>query len=189
MWATKAQISMVMHAVWSAPLLFAAWIVTRFYSSKLYCSIGTYTVSPTCQFAESVLSLYVHLFKSKIHPAGTVLHRSCFPVHRCGCRFFVIYRFDVNINVFCHFWDTEIWIVRGHWSQSLQGYIQKGYFVLDICKISVWKLFVSYLQLLLTIWKSTAVCLKIYGSFNGSSICRVRYVSVDIKKDWKVRKF
>ena len=27
------------HAVWSAPLLFAAWIVTRFYSSKLYSSV------------------------------------------------------------------------------------------------------------------------------------------------------
>ena len=32
-------------------------------SSKRYSSIGTYTVSPTCQFAESVLSLHVHLFK------------------------------------------------------------------------------------------------------------------------------
>ena len=31
---------------------------------KLYSSIGTYTISPTCQFAESVLSLHVHLFKS-----------------------------------------------------------------------------------------------------------------------------
>ena len=38
--------------------------VTRFYSSKLYGSIGTYTVSPTCEFAESVLSLHVQLFKS-----------------------------------------------------------------------------------------------------------------------------
>ena len=65
MWTTKAQISLRIHAVWSAPLLFAAWIVTRFYSSKLYSSIGTYTVSPTRQFAESVLSLHVHLFKSK----------------------------------------------------------------------------------------------------------------------------
>ena len=51
-------------------LLFAARIVTRFYSSKLYSSIGTYIVSPTCQFAESVLSLHVHLFESKIHPVG-----------------------------------------------------------------------------------------------------------------------
>ena len=60
----KAQISLRTHAVWSTPLLFAAWIVKRFYSSKLYRSIGTY-MSPTCQFAESVLSLRVHLFKSK----------------------------------------------------------------------------------------------------------------------------
>ena len=34
--------------------LFAAWIVTRFYSLMLNSSIGTYTVSPTCQFAESI---------------------------------------------------------------------------------------------------------------------------------------
>ena len=69
-------------------------IVTRFYSSKLYSSIGTYTVSPTCQFAESVLSLHVHLFQSKFHCAGTVLHRFCFLVHRCECQFFVINLFD-----------------------------------------------------------------------------------------------
>ena len=37
-----------------ASLLFAAWIGARFYSSKLYSWIGTYTVSRTCQFAESV---------------------------------------------------------------------------------------------------------------------------------------
>ena len=68
MWTTKAQINLRIHAVCSAPLLFAAWIVTRFYSSKLYNSIGTYTVSPTRQFEESVVSLHVHLFKSKFHP-------------------------------------------------------------------------------------------------------------------------
>ena len=58
-------------------------------SSNLYSSIGTYTVSPTCQFAESVLLLHVHLFKSKFkfNPAGTVLHRFCFPVYQCGYRF------------------------------------------------------------------------------------------------------
>ena len=89
MWTTKAQISLRIHAVWSAPLLFAAWIVMRFYSSKLYSSIGTYTVSPTCQFAESVLSLHIHLFKSKYHPAGTVLLRFCFHVS-----IFVIHLFD-----------------------------------------------------------------------------------------------
>ena len=55
---TKAQISLRIHAVWSAPLLFEAWIVTRFYNSKLYSSISTYAVS----FAESVLSSPVHLF-------------------------------------------------------------------------------------------------------------------------------
>ena len=38
-----------------------------FYSSKLYSSIGKYTVSPTCQFAESVLSLHVHLFKLRCY--------------------------------------------------------------------------------------------------------------------------
>ena len=35
---------------------------------------------PHHEFAESVLSLHVHLFKSKFHPAGTVLHRFYFPV-------------------------------------------------------------------------------------------------------------
>ena len=80
MWTKTAQISPRIHAVWSAPLLFAAWKVTRFYSSKLNISIGTYTVSPTCQFAEGVLSLHEHLFKTKFQPAGTVLHRFCFPV-------------------------------------------------------------------------------------------------------------
>ena len=59
MWPTKAQINLHIHAVWSAPLLFAAWIVTRLYSSKLYSSIGTYTVSATYQLAEGVLSLHV----------------------------------------------------------------------------------------------------------------------------------
>ena len=52
----------------------------KFYSSKLYSSISIYTVSPTCQFAESVLALSAHLFKSKFHPVGTVLHPLCFPV-------------------------------------------------------------------------------------------------------------
>ena len=47
---------------------------------KLCNSIGTYTVSPNCQFVESFLLLHVHLFKSKFHPAGMVLHRFCFPV-------------------------------------------------------------------------------------------------------------
>ena len=73
------------------PFLFAAWIVTRFHRSKLYSSIGTYTVSPACQFGESVLSLHVYVFKSKFHPAGTVLHRFCFPV---SIFFLVINRFD-----------------------------------------------------------------------------------------------
>ena len=73
MWTTKAQISLRIHAVWSAPLLFAACIVTIFYSSKLYTSIGTYTISNL-----SVCGM--RLFKSKFHPAGTVLHWFCLPV-------------------------------------------------------------------------------------------------------------
>ena len=44
-WTTKAQISLRIHTVWSAHLLFAAWIVTRCYSSSLYNSIAIYTVS------------------------------------------------------------------------------------------------------------------------------------------------
>ena len=47
---TKAQISLRIHAVWSAPLLFAAWTVTNLYSSKL-----------------SVCALHVRLFNSKFH--------------------------------------------------------------------------------------------------------------------------
>ena len=108
MWTTKEQISLRIHAVWSASLLFAAWIVTRFYCSKLYSSIGTYTVSPTCQFTESVLSLHVHLVKSKCHPAGTVYKDSV-----SLCRHFVIHK------RFCEFWDTDFLIVSEQWNQSL----------------------------------------------------------------------
>ena len=49
MWTTKTQISLCIHAVWSAPLLCAAWTVTRFYSSKQV------RLSPTCQFCRKRL--------------------------------------------------------------------------------------------------------------------------------------
>ena len=120
--------------VWSAPLLFAAWIVTRFYSSKLYGSISTYTVSPTCQFAESVFRyLYICLSLS------FTPQERCYTDSVSLCRFFVINRFDKKKR-FCDFRDTDFWIVSGQWNQSLYGYIQKGYFVLDMCNNSVWKL-------------------------------------------------
>ena len=78
MWTTKAQICLRIHTVWSAPLLFAAWIVTRFYSAKLYSSIGiTYLQLVSLRKASY---RYIHLFMSKFHPEGTVLHRFCFPV-------------------------------------------------------------------------------------------------------------
>ena len=105
----KAQIRLRIHAVWSAPLLFEAWIVTRFYSAKLYSSTGTYTVS----FAESVLSLPVHLFKSKFHAAGTVLQRCRFGgggANLC----------HKKINDFVTFGTQifDLW-VSGHRNQSL----------------------------------------------------------------------
>ena len=62
-------------------------IVTKFYSSKLYSSIGIYTVSPTCQFAESVFR-YMYTC-SRFHPAGT-----CYIDSVSLCRFFVINLFD-----------------------------------------------------------------------------------------------
>ena len=87
------------HAVWSAPLLFAALIVTRFYSSKLYSSIGTYTV-----FAESVVTLHVHLFKSKLvspcRDSATPILFSC--VNFSFFFFFVI-------NLFYKKW-TILWL-------------------------------------------------------------------------------
>ena len=159
MWTTKAQISLRINAVWSAPLLVAGRIETRFYSSTLDSSIGTNTVSTTCQFANSVLLLHVHLFKPKFHPAGTLLHRFCFPV---SIVFAIKYLFDKKKKKkrFCDFWDTDFWILSGQWNQSLYGYIQKGYFVLDICKNSVWKLPLfsncwQYEKGLLFAWKTT----------------------------------
>ena len=89
MWTTKAQISLHIHVVWSAPLLFATWIVTRFYSSKQYSSIGTYTVSPTCQFAESVFR-YMYICLS----VSFTLQERCYTDCVSLCRFFVINRFD-----------------------------------------------------------------------------------------------
>ena len=77
------------HAVWSAPLLFAAWIVTRFYSSKLYSSIGTYTMSPTCQSAETpFLNMYICL------SPGFTLQEQCYTDSFSLCRFFVINLLD-----------------------------------------------------------------------------------------------
>ena len=43
----------------------------------------------------------------------------------------------------------------------------------------------SIIQLLLTIWKRTAFCLKNYGSVKGSSTCCVRYVPSDLKSTEK----
>ena len=100
MWTTKAQISLRIHALWSAPLLFTAWIATRFYSSKLYTSSGTYTVSPTCQFAESLwLSL-----------SFTLQERLCTDSVSL-CRIFVINLFDKKRNVFVIFGTQvfELW--------------------------------------------------------------------------------
>ena len=185
MWTTKAQINLRIHAVWSAPLLFAAWIVTRFYSSKLYSSIGTYTVSPNCQFAESVLSLHVHLLKSEFHPAGSMLHRFCFPVHRCGCRFFVI-------NLLTILWLLGDRFLNCEWTLITEVKIHRDKFKNDI---SFWiyvkirhenfSFNISIVQLLLTIWKRTAFCLKNYGNFKGLFMCCVCYVPSDLRRTEK----
>ena len=171
MWTTKAQISLRIHAVWSAPLLFAAWIVTRFYSSKLYSSIGTYTVSPTYQFAESVLSLHVHLLKSKFYPAGKLLYQFCFSV-------------SIILNKrFCEFWGTDFLIVSGQWNQSLYGYIQKGYFAMDICKNSVWRL-----PLFTYCWQEDCVLLETLRKLQRVVHVWCVLCALGFKKDGKVRK-
>ena len=45
MCTTKAQISLRIHAVWSTPFLFAAWMVTRFYSQSYTHTLYLHPVS------------------------------------------------------------------------------------------------------------------------------------------------
>ena len=66
-----------------------------------------------------------------------MLYRFCFPVHRCRCRFLWSI-FLIKNKRFYDFWDR---FLNLEWTY---GYFKKEYFVLDICKNSVWKLFVSY---------------------------------------------
>ena len=81
---SKAQFSLRIHAVWN----FVVRCLDGNEILQLKAIYLDWHVSPTCQFAESVLSLHVHLFKSKCRPPGMVLQRFCLPVHRCGSRLF-----------------------------------------------------------------------------------------------------
>ena len=117
MWTTKAQISLRIHAPWSAPLLFAAWIVTRFYSSEVYSSIRTYTVSPAVSLRKAY-NRYMYICLS----LRTVLQRFCFPVS--------ILNFGTPIF---ELWvDSEIKVYRDTFKKDISIWIY--------VKTSVWKL-------------------------------------------------
>ena len=49
LWTTKAQISLRIHAVWSAPLLFAAWIVTNLQLKAIHIIHGISNLS-VCRY-------------------------------------------------------------------------------------------------------------------------------------------
>ena len=177
MWKTKAQNSLCIHTVWSAPLLFAALIVTGFYSSKLFSSIGTYTVSLACQFVESVLSLHVHRF---------TLQERCYTDSVSLCTgvdvdFFCDKSFDKSKR-FCDFrdtdfliWvDTEVKVYRDAFKKDI------SFWVYVKIRYGNFSFHIFIVQLFLTICKRTAFCLKNYGSFKGSSTCCVRYVPSDL---------
>ena len=81
------------------------WIVTRFYSSKLYSLIGTYTVSTTCQFAESLFR-YMYICLS----LSFTLQERSYNDSVSLCRLLVVNLFYQKKKRFCDFWDTELWV-------------------------------------------------------------------------------
>ena len=171
MWTTKAQISLRIHAVWSAPLLFAAWIVTRLYNSKIYSSIGTYTVP---------CGKRLQLVKSKFHPAGMVYTDSV-----SLCRLFVINRFDKKKkrkkrkkNDFVTFGTRYCeWTVK---SKFIEIYSKRIF--PDIIYVKIRLLFSycwQYERGLLLAWKTTK------ASKGRPRVVCVRYVPSDLKRTEK----